>query len=80
MIARAKSLCLDAMGGYTLSQADGGWKDEHDKIWEEPSVVFTLVAQPHELSILDLLVPALRDTFQQRCVLVMREPVELEFI
>jgi hypothetical protein len=79
MLARAKSLCLDAFGGYTVTQTDGGWKDA-GTVCEEPGILFTLIAQAHELTVFPLLAAALRDTFEQRCIVVTREPVEVEFI
>lgn len=75
----AKRYLLDTCGGYTVTQSDGGWRDEDGKDWEEPSLGFVVImdknkANPEGLAMI------IRDTFEQVCVMLTVEPVNTKFI
>ena len=72
------SLISSEFGGYTLYHTNGGWTDENGKLIEEPSVV--IVAFTSNLAPAKRTAAFMRDTFNQFCVVVTKESLDVEFI
>ena len=75
MLIKAKMFLLTNCGGYTVTSVDGGWRDSEGTDWEEPGLMFTLLTAKGQI-IPTALASAIRDIFEQRCVMLTVEPVE----
>lgn len=78
MVMLAKNLLLTNCGGYTMTRAEGGWRDSTGTDWEEPSLGFVVLvdanAHPTVLAI------AIRDIFEQKCVMLTTEEVNTRLV
>ena len=73
---KAKAILLDNFGGYTIDDAEGGWRDG-DTVYQE----YTLVIYLSDTTLDDVHAAAdeLIDTFHQSSILIQTNPTSTEF-
>ena len=73
---KAKAILLDHFGGYTIDDAEGGWRDG-DTVYQE----YTLVIYLSDTTLDDVHAAAdeLIDTFHQSSILIQTNPTSTEF-
>lgn len=73
---KAKEILVRHFGGYTLSEAEGGWADD-GKLYQEYTLVIylsdTTLEKVHEAA------KEMIDTFHQSCVLIQANQTSTEF-
>jgi len=79
MVMLTKSFLLTNCGGYTMTTADGGWRDAEGTDWEEPSLGFVVIIDEGKI-IPEALAQFVRDTFCQVCVMLTVEEVNTRMI
>lgn len=74
---KAKQILIDHFGGYTISDAEGGWTDENGEIYVEYSLVIYL----SDTAIQEVYAAAddLKEEFNQSSILIQKNPTATEF-
>jgi hypothetical protein len=74
---KAKAILIDMFGGYTIQEAEGGWKDENGEVAQEYTLVIylndTTSEQVHAAA--DIML----DEFHQSSVMILENPLKTEF-
>ena len=75
--ARAEEILIDRFGGYTIQEANGGWKDDDGTLYQEYTIVIylsdTTAEEVHAAA--DTLIAA----FNQSSVLIQTNETRTEF-
>lgn len=82
-IAEARQLAADLFGGCTLIETNGDWKDETGRCFSERGatlVILTTEGLPGLEGHIKQLAEDIKDSLYQKSVLVVRYPVQAEFI
>lgn len=74
---RAKEILIKYLGGYTISEAEGGWVDESGKIYEEYSLVIYL--SDTTLDDVHAVCDELIKEFNQSAILIQANTTTTEF-
>lgn len=65
-----------------MTYADGGWRDDSGKDWQEQSLGFVIILDAEKTSVpfAQSLAAFVRDAFDQVCVMLTVEEVNTQFI
>ena len=74
---KAKEILIDSFGGYTIQEAEGGWKADDGSVAQE----YTLVIYLSDTTLEDVHAAAdkMLETFNQSSVLIQENPTKTEF-
>ena len=74
---RAKAILMKNFGGYTIQEAEGGWKGDDGKEYQEYSLIIYL--SDTDIDTVHATAKELIDEFHQNAVLINTQRVETEF-
>lgn len=74
---RAKAILMKNFGGYTIQEAEGGWKGDDGKEYQEYSLIIYL--SDTDIDTVHATAKELIDEFHQSSVLINTQRVETEF-
>ena len=74
---RAKAILMDSFGGYTIQEAEGGWRSDDGTEYQEYTLVIYL--SDTDIDTVHAAASELVEEFHQSSVLINTERVETEF-
>lgn len=74
---RAKAILMEDFGGYTIQEAEGGWKGDDGTQYQEYTLVIYL--SDTDIDTVHATAQKLIDEFHQSSILINTQPVQSEF-